>query len=185
MQVRWLVIPVGLAAGCTGQQPTWATDPIWLEPEPIGGDGIHGFQTWELYGKRWTRQYAEKHFVCSVLIEFTGAPVDPGASCTGCEMAWTVESERVDSDCGPRDVDRAGFLALTGVALGEKGANLDGGDPYPEQSLGAFVDYATGTWEPYGWGVPDTAESESATWEWNGEQAFVLQPGWYWELDAP
>ena len=49
MRGSWFAVAV--LVGCADTEtPTWALDPIWVEPA-VDGD-VYGFQTWELYAER-------------------------------------------------------------------------------------------------------------------------------------
>src|SRR5678815_344913 len=167
-----------LMVGCAGSgAPTYAFDPIWIEPE---GDGIHGFQTWSIYADGWQRRYKERYFVCSVVVELSGTPA--ATPCPDCDFTWAVTPELAETDCTDESLASApGFLSLTGLGLGAVPSALRDNNPYPSRSQGSYADYGA-DWVSHGWGYPESldtrGEASDAGW---GAQPFELWPAFYWD----
>lgn len=176
------LLPMLLLAACAPDtDPGWAVDELWLEPD---GDGVHGFQTWEIYGEAWSRRLAERHYLCAVVVELWGDPVEPGDDCGGCSPAWAVEVALVETDCDPELSERARWLDLSGVALGPLGLELADDPPWPGMTRGGYAAYGDTGWLAHGWAYPAGLDSDLPVTEpsWNGQQSFTLVPAWAWEL---
>jgi hypothetical protein len=170
------------ATGCSApDEPYWAFDPVWIEP--AGADGVYGFQTWELFSKRWSRGYKDKFYVCSIVVELDGEARAPDATCPGCTRAWEVFPAVLESDCDPSLAAESGYLALRGLALGPVDDAIREDDPFPGQSQGGFADYGAG-WETHGWAYPEALDHDGVpqSASWDGDQAFTLWPAYAWEL---
>jgi len=179
---RWIpLLGLALAACSHDDKPALAFDPIWLEPR---GDGIHGFETWQVYSAKWASHFREKFYVCSVVVEIEGDPVAPDDGCTGCTTAWATTVSLTESDCGDALTADPGFLSLSRIALGDVPSTLSEDNPYPAKAMGGWVDYATGDWEPHGWAYPDAldAGTEPESTDWDGTQPFEFWPAFYWDL---
>jgi hypothetical protein len=166
------MIPWLLLVGCRPDlTPTYAYDPIWLEP---GEDGaVHGFETWQIYGPDWPDRYAEKHYVCSVLVELTGLPTECDAD-EDCTIAWETTGEVRETDCEGDLAKGELFLALRRVGLG---GPAPGEVPWPDLTSVGWADYGNG-WEIHGDAYPaalDDGEQAEGR-EWNEEQPFLFVP---------
>src|SRR5262245_208351 len=95
--------------------PTWAYDPIWLEP--ASNDGVHGFQTWQLYGPEWIDNYSDKTYACAVVTEISGVPTACDAA-NDCVLAWDVVPTVIETDCDPAMAENELFASLRRLALG-------------------------------------------------------------------
>lgn len=187
---RTLLVPTLLAlvattsAGCSRNDgvTTWAMDPLWIEP--AGDVDIHGFQTWELFSSRWTKNYSEKFYICSVLVEFDGTPDTAGEACSACDLTWAVEPVLLETDCAEQIASDPGFLSLSRIGLGLVGADIAADDPYPAQSQGGYADYSTDEWVSHGWAYPESLDNRGTADEldWDGDQAFTLWPAFIWNL---
>lgn len=157
-------------------EPYWALDPIALYPE---GEGVYGLQTYEIFGEKWARWFAERWYICSVVVEFEGAPT---TVCEGCTHAWAVEPAIVETDCPEGTETDPQFLSLTRVGLGGPPPDVEAKDPHPGATTAAWADYGDG-WIPYGWAYPrvldDRGDAGSA---WDGVEPFALWPAWAWEM---
>ncbi len=164
---RALVLVVVSAAACTADRPPeWAFDPIWLEPTSAG---IHGFQSWALYDRRWARSLDEKHYRCGVLVELWGSPV----GCEDCDAAFTVQAELLEHDCELGWVQSPRFTALERVSIG---GPVDGEVPHPGSTSASRVDYGEG-WEPHGFAYASSLDhGESGPAAWDGAVPFQLWP---------
>ena len=162
--------------------PAWAMDPIWIAPQEI--TGVYGFQTWELFSSKWGKKYDDKHYLCSIVVEFEGVPDTSGETCRDCDLAWQVTPAQLETDCPDGADDDPGFLSLSRIGLGLRPSDLADDDPWPGQSVGAFADYGSGDWVPYGWGYPEALDNRGSvdSTEWDGEQAFQLWPAYLWNL---
>jgi hypothetical protein len=163
-----------LLAGCRPDlTPTYAYDPIWLEPAEEGG--IHGFQTWQIYGPDWPDSYADKHYVCSVLVELVGLPTECDAD-EDCTFAWETLPEVRETDCEAPDFAQGElFLSLLRVGLGGPAAGE--GVPWPDLTSVGWADYGNG-WEIHGNAYPaaldDGAKVDSR--EWDEQEPFLMVP---------
>jgi hypothetical protein len=179
MRFAWLPL---LAAGCSGDaSPTWAFDPLWLEPTEDGG--VYGFQTWNVYAEAWTKSFDEGEFLCAIVVEVEGAP-SAGEACPDCELAWDTTATVLETDCADSLAADPGFTSLTRVGIGPVGPDLGADDPYPARSHGGYADYGTGEWVPHGWAYPEALDTrgQAAETDWDGEQAFTFWPAFYWDL---
>jgi hypothetical protein len=169
----WLL---GVVACAAPTDPVWAFDPMWVEPV---GDGIQGFQTWNLYDARWESNHSERAFVCSVVVQIAGEPTSD--LCEGCTAAWLVTPTLLESDCDDGVSVEPGFLSLAGVALGPVPSSLGDDDPYPGQSVGGYADYGDG-WMSHGWAYPDALDLGDAPagvgW---GDGPYRLWPAFVWQ----
>lgn len=185
LATRWIPCLVGLTA-CAGDDgsPAWAFDPLWLEPTADGG--VYGFQTWEVFSERWTKQFDERYYLCSVVVELSGSPIQVEGDCSGCELAWSVTPSLLETDCGDAIAADPGFLSLSRVGLGEVGADLIEGDPYPTRSAGGYADYGDGVWVAHGWAYPEALDTRGSVVDsdWNEEQPFTFWPAWVWDLNG-
>ena len=174
---HWTALALGLVA-CSPDPgaPFWALDPIALYPE---GDGVEGIQTWELFGEKWGRRFAEKWYVCSVVVEFEGTATD---LCEGCTHAWDVTPTVAESDCPEGTADDPHFVGLTHVGLGGGPPDVDAKDPHPGDTSGAWADYGDG-WLSYGWAYAEALDhDEDGPATWDGTAPFALWPAWAWEM---
>ncbi len=179
---RWIVALLVLVSGCAGESsPTWAFEPLWMEP---AGDGVHGFQTWNLYAEKWAKKFDESYFLCAIVVELDGVAAAEGEACPECTETWIITAEVLETDCDDALARDPGFTSLSRVGLGPVAPDLVEGDPYPAQSQGGYVDYSTGDWLPHGWAYPEALDTrgQAADSEWDGEQAFTFWPAWYWDL---
>lgn len=150
--------------------PAWAYDPIWLEP--AAAEGVHGFQTWELFGAGWEKRYDDRYYVCAVVVEVTGVP----AACDvdACTEAWSVTVAPADTDCDPELALDPLFSSLLGVALG--GPAPDESAPWPGQTTVGWADYGNG-WEVHGDAYPEVLDAGgSASGAWDGVEPFLFVP---------
>ena len=146
------------ASGCTvSLEPTWAFDPIWLEA--TGPTEVFGVQTWQIYGPSWDRSNRDRHYVCSVLVEFEGTAIPCDAEDT-CDAAWSLQREVVESDC-LRAVDTSDplFVSLRRLALGSPSRGVNA--PHPLASVRSWADYGGG-WERHGHAYPDALDRGEA-----------------------
>jgi hypothetical protein len=162
-----------LLAGCRPDlTPTYAYDPIWLEPAEEGG--MHGFQTWQIYGPDWPDRYSDRHYVCSVLVELVGLPTECDAE--ECAFAWQTTPELRETDCEPTSLaDGPLFLSLQRVALGGPAPGPD--VPWPELTSVGWTDYGNG-WEIHGDAYPAALDDggDADTPEWDEQQPFLMVP---------
>lgn len=173
-----LAMPIVMSFACkVDDTPTWAFDPIYVEPQ---GDDLYGFQTWEFFGKAWQKKQRKKHYLCSVVVELLGTAMDP---CDGCDLAWSIESALLETDCSPSLAENEAFTALQGLALGDVDSEIEVDNPYPGDSLGGYVSYEEEAWEPHGWAYPTAYDyGEAPTVEWDDEP-FMFWPAFVWEVD--
>ncbi|MEZ4241901.1 MAG: hypothetical protein R3F59_38280 [Myxococcota bacterium] len=180
MSTRPLLLLAGLTAcGRPDTTPTWAYDPIWLEPAVQGE--VHGFQTWELYGPKWIDNSDDRAYACAVVVELFGAPVACDAD-PGCTVAWELaESEIVSTDCDEATTADPLFGSLLRVGIG----GLIAGEqvPYPGQTSTGWADYGNG-WEVHGYAYPEALDLGALidTTDWDGVQPFQLVPSQSFEL---
>ncbi len=150
-------------AACGGDRdPAWAVDRMWIEPD---AGGIHGFQTWELYGPRWERRQRDRTYVCAVAVELVGQEIP----CTDCQAAWEVTPELASSDCAGAVQGDPTWTRLRRLSLGLPPA---GGGP----AVG-FADYGWG-WEIHGTATADGASGS----QWDGATPFVFEPEMAWPV---
>jgi hypothetical protein len=152
--------------------PTWAFDPIWLEPAP--DLGVHGFQTWQLYGPAWIDSSDEDAYACAVVVELFGepAPCDADPECVG----WEIGSVEVaSSDCDEGLTATPLFLSLQRIGLG--GPDRSPEAPWPDQTSIGWADYGNG-WEVHGAAYAEVldlgGQPESASWD--GLQPYLMVP---------
>ncbi len=163
-----------LAACKADREPAWALDPIYLEP---AGEGVIGFQTWEVFSERWSKRHAGKHYLCAVVVEFNGTP----GTCPDCTFAWDVQTSLVESDCPDRVTNDPLPLSLRAIGVGDLGKSEDA--PYGTQSSLGWADYGFG-WEVHGWAHPDALDNggASSATDWDGAEPFALWPTAAWPL---
>lgn len=160
-----------LAACAPDLTPAWAWDPIWLEPSEAG---VHGFQTWQLYGPKWAEDPDEKFYACAVVVELDGAATACDAE-EGCEHAWDVTGALLETDCpDPALADDPLFVSLARLALGGPATGED--VPFPGATSVGWADYGNG-WEVHGDAYPAALEhgGTEAT-AWDGVAPFQLVP---------
>ena len=163
--------------GCApNSSPAWAIDPWWAEPTSTGG--LHGFQTWMLYGKGYSRARSDRSYACGVVVELTGVPTDP---CPGCTAAWSVTAEVAEHDCDAPWDDEPAWTSLRAVGLGAVGADIAADDPHPGASMGGFGDYGDG-WLAHGWAWPEAVDAGAPPAEWDRASPVVFWPAWAWDL---
>lgn len=163
----------GLLACHPDTTPTWAFDPLWVEPAV--DDGAHGFHTWQLYGPKWIDNYKENTYACAVVTEVDGAATTCDAA-PDCVVAWEVVEEVVESDCGDPALEASPlFVSLQRLAI----AGPDGSPeaPWPGSTSVAWADYGNG-WEIYGAAYPEALDlgGDVTTAEWDGVQPFLMVP---------
>lgn len=160
--------------GCSADlTPTWAFDPVWIEPAP--NERVHGFQTWQIYGPKWPKRYDERHYVCSVVAEIAGDPIACDAE-PGCTFAWAVEAEVLETDCpDPSLADDELFTLLDRVALGLPSTAPDAA--WPGLTTVGWADYGEG-WEIHGDAYPEALDlgATLSDGEWDGLQPFLMVP---------
>ncbi|MEQ1570196.1 MAG: hypothetical protein ABMA64_31470 [Myxococcota bacterium] len=162
----WLV---GCAPDLT---PAWAYDPIWLEPS---GDGVHGFQSWEVFGPKWPASYNDRHYVCAVVVELDGVPTECDAE-PACAVAWEVTPTLAQSDCGEAGLgDDPLFASLGKLALGGAATGEEIG--WPGKTSVGWADYGNG-WEIHGEAYPEVLDLGGAadSGEWDGVEPFLFVP---------
>ncbi|MEQ1505369.1 MAG: hypothetical protein ABMB14_24265 [Myxococcota bacterium] len=153
--------------------PTWAFDPIWLEP--AADDAVHGFQSWQLYGPKWIDNYSEKTYACAVVAELDGDPIACDAE-PGCALAWSITPTVIETDCDdPALADDPLFVSLHRLALGSPAEGKD--VPWPDQTTIGYADYGNG-WEVHGNAYPEALDlgAELPTGDWDGIQPFLWVP---------
>lgn len=158
--------------------PAWAIDPWWAEPAAEGG--LHGFQTWMLYGPRYAKNRSDRSYVCSVVVEFTATPSAP---CPGCTSGWAVAPALAESDCDEAWTAEPAWLTLTAIGVGPVPEALAADDPHPGTSMGSYADYGDG-WLSAGWVWPEATETSATTAAWTGGDPAVFWPAYAWELPA-
>lgn len=173
-----------LLGGCARNDgvAAWAMDPVWIEPD--GAVDIHGFQTWEMYSSHWTKNYHDKFYVCSVLVELYGTPGAPGDACADCTQTWDVDTSVLETDCYDQIASDPGWLSLSRVGIGPVASEISADDPFPAQSHGGYADYSTGQWVSHGWAYPESLDNrgQADDLDWNGTQPFTLWPAYVWNL---
>lgn len=170
-----LLIFVSGSLGCAGgDEPAWAFDPVWVQPTD---DGVRGLQSWHVFRKRWHERRKERHYVCSVIVEFEG---EAGPTCPGCLEAWVVTPRLTDTDCeGGLEQDPA-FLSLRALGLGEQADAPEA--PHAGRTRVGYADYGFG-WEVHGWAYPDGLDDgREAAPDWDGEQPYQFWPTSDWPL---
>lgn len=174
---------LALAACSSPDEPAWALDSLWLEPD--AQETVYGFHTWELYAERWKRKQKDKHFICSVVVEVWGTPSEPSEGCLGCTHAWSTEVELLETDCAD-DLLTPRYLSLQEVGLGELTADLAAEDPFPGQSVGGWARYGDEDVLPHGFAYPATLDEggQPETSDWDGVEPFTWWPAWAWDLDV-
>lgn len=160
--------------GCsTDLTPSWAFDPIWIEPAP--NDGVHGFQTWQIYGPKWPKNYADRHYVCSVVTELEGVPTACDAD-PDCAWAWEITPSVLETDCAePGYAEDALFVSLERLALG--GPSVEKDTPWPGFTSVGWADYGN-AWEIHGEAYPEALDLGGALTdgEWDRLQPFLMVP---------
>lgn len=172
-----------LTVGCsTDLTPSWAFDPIWIEPALAGG--VHGFQTWQVYGPKWPKKYDDRHYVCSVVTEISGDPITCDAE-PGCTFAWELAAAVLETDCSdPTLAEDPLFVSLARVALGGAAAGED--VPWPGFTSVGWADYGN-SWEVHGDAYPEALDlgGTVAGGDWDEIQPFLMVPTQSWPLNAP
>lgn len=161
-----------LLLGCAPDlTPAWTWDPTWLEGAP--DDGAHGFQTWEVFGPKWTNKQRDRHYVCAVLVELEGQPSDCDAP--GCAVAWDLTPTVLESDCPDLALaDDPLFTSMRRLALGGPYTAEDA--PWAGRTTTSWADYGRG-WEQHGWAYPEAYDWGSAgDPAWGGEDPFLFTP---------
>lgn len=176
LAVSWL-----LAACTPDTTPTWAFDPIWLEPALA--DAVYGFQTWELYGPKWIENTKPNTYACAVVTELEGAPIPCDAD-PGCTVAWEVTTAVVETDCpDPAIADGPLFLSLLRVGIGGPDGSPEA--PWPGKTQVGWADYGNG-WEVHGYAYPEALDLGGTveSGEWDGIQPFLMVPTQSFPLDS-
>ena len=161
-----------LLLGCAPDlTPTWTWDPIWLEGAAV--DGAHGFQTWEMFGPKWTKKQRDRFYICSVLVELDGE----ASTCDApdCVFAWNVSPAVLETDCADAAfADEPLFTSLQRIALGGAYAAADA--PWPGRTTTSWADYGSG-WEQHGFAYPEAFDWGGAgDPAWTGEDPFLFTP---------
>lgn len=165
-----------LCAGCTtDEDPKWAFDIVYLE---IDDSAVEGFISWELFGRRWSKRQAAKHYLCTVVVEVQGS-IDTGELCTGCSDAWTLSSSVADSDCPSGTEELELFTSPTGLAIGAVSNELAEQLPLAGITAGSYVSYNNEDWQPHGWVLEPDYESA-----WVGGDELSLWPAFAWDLEG-
>lgn len=163
-----------LLAGCSPDlTPSYAFDPIWIEPTAEEG-GIEGFHTWQIYGPRWPKHYSERHYVCSVLVGISGVETECDAE--ECTIGWEITASVLESDCAPKSfAEDPFFVSLLRLGLGGEATGPD--VPWPGSTSIGWADYGNG-WEVHGDAYPDALDTEGTADDptWNDEQPFSMVP---------
>jgi hypothetical protein len=150
--------------------PSWAWDPIWIEPD---GEGIHGFQTWQVYGPRWADRPKDRFYTCAVVVELAGQPVECDAA-PGCGAAWDLELAPLETDCAGALAEDPLFLSLRRLAVG--GPVADDEAAWPGLTSAGFADYGGG-WIPHGQAYAEALDYGGAgQLGWDGQSPFLFVP---------
>lgn len=175
MVSRLIIASLVLSTACKPEtEPAWALDPIYVEAV---GEDIVGFQTWEVFGDRWAKKHKGKHYICAVVVEFTGTP----SSCTECTHAWLLDTAILESDCPSSLSEDPLVLSLQSIGIGATTASDEA--PYPGQSREGWADYGFG-WEVHGWAYPDALDHDRQTSAkaWDASEPYALWPTAAWPL---
>lgn len=160
-----------LAAGCAPATDGWFVDTWWLEPVAEGG--ASGLLTRQVLDGRWDRRQLPRHHVCATVYAVAGTP---GAGCDACEVAWSVSTQALDSDCG---LEVEPGPPPTAVGLGALDAEIAGSEPYPTATAGSWARYDDGPWVAHGWAIrgggEDASDGEHA---WDGAHPVTAWPAW-------
>jgi hypothetical protein len=175
--VKWSLLLPLVTACATSDEPVWAFDPIYIEP---AGDGFFGFETWQVYSKRWVEHPEARYYLCSVVEQLEGTP----GVCSDCAISWDVVPSLVETDCPRGTEDDPIFTSLRGLGFGDPAPAADA--PHPGSTTEVQADYGFG-WEDYGQAWPEVLDSGGTTTtpDWDGEQAFDLWPNGAWALGRP
>ncbi len=159
-----------LLACAPDRTPTWAWDPIWLEPTPE--EGAHGFQTWQLYGPEWASRPDDRLYACAVVVELEGEPV--ACDTADCERAWSIVPTLLETDCAGDLGEAPLFLTLRALAIG--GRAPDDEAAWPGLTSIGLADYGDG-WQPHGQAYVEALDrgGEGAL-GWTGEDPFLFVP---------
>ncbi len=169
-----------LFAACSSRPglAAWAFDPIVLQPE--GLSDVTGFQTWEVYDDRWNGESkAGKHFVCAVVVSFSGSA---STSCPECTESWDVQTELLESDCPDSWLRLETFPdSLRAVGIGSLSVDEDA--PWPQSTWVGWIDEGYG-WTEHGWAWPTLLDDGGTQVRdgWNGDDSFSLWPTSAWQL---
>ena len=160
--------------------PSWAWDPVWLEP--VDGGAVHGFETWQIYGPKWPSHQNDRHYVCAVVVELAGESTDC-SGLDGCATGWEIVPTVVQSDCPEGFAEDPLFLSLRKLGFGPPSADPEAA--WPGQTSEAYSDYGNG-WEVYGEGYPAILDDggQPASLSWDGTEPFVLLPASSFQLGA-
>lgn len=164
-----LLALVALSGCAPDLTPSWAYDPIWLEP--AGEGGAFGFQTWELFGPRWDEKRDDRHYVCAVVVAVQGVAIPCDAQ-EGCEHAWEVTPAILETDCAPPTADDPLFTSLQRLALGSEAT---GEVPHPGQTSTGWADYGGG-WEVHGYAYPEALDHELPAGSFDEGEPYLLLP---------
>lgn len=166
----WLAVLAGCAPDLT---PTWAWDPIWLEPTEDGG--AHGFETWQIQGPRWQKNGKDRNYVCGVVAEVRGPAVacDGAEDPAGCLVVFELETTPVETDCAGDLAERPLFLSLRRLAVG----GAAGSDAaWPGLTSVGWADYGEG-WVVHGESYTEALDHGGAgQLGWSGEDPYLFVP---------
>jgi hypothetical protein len=172
-----LMLPLLAACGGQGDAVFWGFQHASLT---VSGQGVTGYQLWELYAERWERKQKEKFHVCSVVQTLSGVEVsDELEGCLNCEAVYEVRLELLESDCEEAVSGRPDLAGMTRLAVGALPTELEEDSPYPGATLGWYQswDGTTASLHGYAWRDPEPTAPE-----W-GDGAFTLWPAYAWQLD--
>jgi len=179
-----MIVPLLLlTSGCSGEIEedapiAWALN---YADVTVGEDGITGSHTWSFYKEGWESTRDLDALACSVVqtIEGVGTAID------GCEAAYTITLETLDSDC-PEGIANDPMLTerITSFCVDALSDDAKTQSPWPNESMGWSIVIGKGSQRIEHGYVYATAleQGEAAEEGWQIGENYLFWPTWAWTL---
>jgi len=144
--------------------------------------GFEGFMVWEVYSRRWKKKHDPETHLCARVQRIQGVESEAQRGCPSCETTWLVSTEELDSDCSEPALSSQDFVGPAHMALGEVDPELEGVNPYPQQSLGWYLGWDGESVEPMGFAWDEAITLDPAEAATRGGDVWILWPGFAWRV---
>ena len=175
--ISTLSVPYVLSAliGCGSADPDWAVHHLSVTPDR---DGISGTQTWEFFSKKWAKNRSEKSHICSRAQLVAGEESEELEGCLGCEAAYVLIVEDLETDCEDSVGTDPGFDSSLPIAFGNVPEEFSDLDPWPGRSLGWYLSEDGATYQPWGFAYVEGLdyEGDRGLPGWIDGQTYTLWP---------
>jgi hypothetical protein len=166
---------------CSSDKAAYAVNVMSVQPDQ---KGLSGTQTWQFFNSAWARHRLAKNFLCARAQEITGIVIPPPSGCSGCDNAYKLTAEDIDSDCATDEATNPGYKATLYIAIGKVSSDISDMDPHSGESLGWYLSTDGEDYEPWGFAYDERLDKgeDPGVVIWSSDGTYTLMPAVALEL---